>query len=381
MQDEKSQLQNRERAMKVLRARLYEQALAEQQAALSADRKSQVGTGERAEKIRTYNYGERRVTDHRIKLTQHNLEQVLEGELDELHERPAGRREASQARRAGRRRARLTVAPGPFAGTTVREALDSALIALRAAKVDTPELDAEVLLAHALGIDRTQLFLDREREVTGPAVRTFRDLVRRRTVAREPVAYLVGHKGFRHLDLAGRPARARPAPGDRAARRGRRSSCRSSARVVDVGTGSGAIALALKHERPDLHVTATDVSEDALAVARANAERLELDVTFACADLFEGDVRRRALQPAVHRDGDPLPPDVAQHEPHQALFGGDDGTRRRPPARRALRGERDRPAGDGGRRGPGRRRRGARRRRGVRERRGRAATSPGSTGW
>ena len=82
MQDEKSQLQNRERAMRVLRARLYEQALAEQQASLSADRKSQVGTGERAEKIRTYNYGERRVTDHRIKLTQHNLEQVLEGELD-----------------------------------------------------------------------------------------------------------------------------------------------------------------------------------------------------------------------------------------------------------------------------------------------------------
>jgi peptide chain release factor 1 len=82
MQDEKSQLQNRERAMRVLRARLYEQALAEQQAALSADRKSQVGTGERAEKIRTYNYGERRVTDHRIKLTQHNLEQVLEGELE-----------------------------------------------------------------------------------------------------------------------------------------------------------------------------------------------------------------------------------------------------------------------------------------------------------
>jgi len=84
MQDEKSQLQNREKAMRVLRARLYEQALAEQQAELSADRRSQVGTGERAEKIRTYNYGERRVTDHRIKLTQHNLEQVLEGELDDF---------------------------------------------------------------------------------------------------------------------------------------------------------------------------------------------------------------------------------------------------------------------------------------------------------
>jgi peptide chain release factor 1 len=84
MQDEKSQLQNKERAMRVLRARLYERALAEQQAELAADRRSQVGTGERAEKIRTYNYGERRVTDHRIKLTVHNLDAILEGELDEL---------------------------------------------------------------------------------------------------------------------------------------------------------------------------------------------------------------------------------------------------------------------------------------------------------
>jgi peptide chain release factor 1 len=84
MQDEKSQLQNREKALRVLRARIYERALAEQQAELAADRRSQVGTGDRAEKIRTYNYGERRVTDHRIKVTVHNLDQVLQGELDEL---------------------------------------------------------------------------------------------------------------------------------------------------------------------------------------------------------------------------------------------------------------------------------------------------------
>jgi peptide chain release factor 1 len=83
MQDEKSQLQNREKAMKVLRARLYEAKLAEQQAELAAERKAQVGTGERAEKIRTYNYPERRVTDHRVKLTVHNLEEVLGGALDE----------------------------------------------------------------------------------------------------------------------------------------------------------------------------------------------------------------------------------------------------------------------------------------------------------
>jgi peptide chain release factor 1 len=84
MQDEKSQLQNREKALRVLRARLYEQALAEQQAELSADRRAQVGTGERAEKIRTYNFPQDRVTDHRVGLTKNNLPAVLAGELDEF---------------------------------------------------------------------------------------------------------------------------------------------------------------------------------------------------------------------------------------------------------------------------------------------------------
>ena len=84
MQDEKSQLQNRERAMRVLRARLYERAIAEQQAELGANRLAQVGTGDRAEKIRTYNYGERRVNDHRINLRVHNLDEILLGELGEL---------------------------------------------------------------------------------------------------------------------------------------------------------------------------------------------------------------------------------------------------------------------------------------------------------
>ncbi len=83
MQDEKSQLQNREKAMRVLRARLYERALEEQRAAEAAERKAQVGTGERAGKIRTYNFPQSRVTDHRIGLTTHNLDAVLAGELDE----------------------------------------------------------------------------------------------------------------------------------------------------------------------------------------------------------------------------------------------------------------------------------------------------------
>jgi peptide chain release factor 1 len=84
MQDEKSQLQNREKAMRVLRARLYEQEVARQAAELQVERQAQVGTGDRSERIRTYNYGERRVTDHRVGLTQHNLDAVLTGELEEF---------------------------------------------------------------------------------------------------------------------------------------------------------------------------------------------------------------------------------------------------------------------------------------------------------
>jgi peptide chain release factor 1 len=97
MQDEKSQLQNREKAMRVLRARLYERALAEQSAEIAADRRSQVGSGERSEKIRTYNFPQGRVTDHRIKRTAHNLDEVLGGNL----------REFTDALAADEKRARL----------------------------------------------------------------------------------------------------------------------------------------------------------------------------------------------------------------------------------------------------------------------------------
>ena len=84
MQDEKSQLQNKERALRVLRARLYERELAQRQAELAAERRAQVGTGERAEKIRTYNFPQDRVTDHRVNLTRNNLPAILDGELEEF---------------------------------------------------------------------------------------------------------------------------------------------------------------------------------------------------------------------------------------------------------------------------------------------------------
>ena len=211
-------------------------------------------------------------------------------------------------------------------GVPVREALDSAVVALSAAGVDTPRLDAEVLLAHALGVDRTALVVDRDLRVEGPAVRAFQDAVRRRSVAREPVAYITGVKGFRHIDLHvdGRVLIPRP---DTETLVEAALDLPRGARVVDVGTGSGAVALALKVERGDLDVTGTDASPDALAVARANAARLGLDVRFREADLLDGagEVDAVLSNPPYVEDGAPLQPEIERHEPPAALYAGADG--------------------------------------------------------
>ena len=211
-------------------------------------------------------------------------------------------------------------------GVPVREALDSAVVALSAAGVDTPRLDAEVLLAHALGIDRLALVTDRERAVEGPAVRAFQDAVRRRSVGREPVAYITGVKGFRHLDLHVDGRVLIPRPETETLVEAALDLPRG-ARVVDVGTGSGAVALALKDERPDLDVVATDTSADALAVARANAARLGLDVAFVEGDLLDGAGAVDAVvsNPPYVEDGAPLAPEIARHEPPVALYAGGDG--------------------------------------------------------
>jgi release factor glutamine methyltransferase len=213
------------------------------------------------------------------------------------------------------------------AGTPVRDALDSAVVALTAAGIDTPRLDAEVLLAHALGTERLRLLSDRDAVVSGPAVRAFQDAVRRRSVGREPVAYITGVKGFRRLDIAVDPRVLIPRPETETLVEAALDALAHGARVVDVGTGSGAVALALKDERPDLEVTGTDVSEDALAVARANAQRLGLDVGFAQADLLTGVGCFDAVvsNPPYVEDGAQLAAEIVRHEPSLALRAGPDG--------------------------------------------------------
>jgi release factor glutamine methyltransferase len=210
-------------------------------------------------------------------------------------------------------------------GVPVREALDSAVVALSAAGVDTPRLDAEVLLAHALGVDRARLVIDRDEPVEGSAVRAFQDAVRRRAVAREPVAYITGLKGFRRLDIVVDRRVLIPRPETETLVEAALDLPRG-ARVVDVGTGSGAVALALKHERPDLDVVGTDMSAEAVAVARANAARLGLDVTFVEGDLLGGlEADAVVSNPPYVEDGASLQPEIARHEPPVALYAGPEG--------------------------------------------------------
>jgi release factor glutamine methyltransferase len=216
----------------------------------------------------------------------------------------------------------------PLRGVTVREALDSARIPLQAAGCESPRLDAELLLAHVLGVDRAALVIDPDRRLAPGEGRAFADLVRRRR-EREPVAYLTGRRAFRHieLDVDGRVLIPRPET-ELLVEVG--LELPEGARVVDVGVGSGAVALALKHERPDLEVHATDASEDALAVARANAERLGLEVTLHRSDLLEHapgpwDAVLANLPYVAEHERDGLAPEITHHEPDLALFAGVDG--------------------------------------------------------
>ena len=216
----------------------------------------------------------------------------------------------------------------PLAQTSARDALDSALIALTAAGCDSPRLDAELLLADAIGVDRAVIVSDPRRELTPEQARRFQAYAMRRA-QREPVAYILGSKGFRTIDLLvdGRVLIPRPETEHLVEAA---LGLPRGARVADVGTGSGAVALALKAERPDLDVVATDASPEALAVARANAQRLALEVELLEGDLLEpveGQLDAVLSNPPYVADGDraALAPDITRHEPALALYAGADG--------------------------------------------------------
>lgn len=213
-------------------------------------------------------------------------------------------------------------------GAPVREALDAAVDALAAAGIDEPRLDAELLLGEAMGCDRAALMVDSGAEVPASAARAFGEMVRRR-LRREPVAYILGSKGFRRLELAVDPRVLVPRPETELLVE--LALELRPARVLDVGTGSGAIALAVADELPGAEVIATDTSSAALEVARANADRLGLAerVRFVEGTLPHDsggfDLILANLPYVAERDWPSLQPEVTQHEPREALLAGSDG--------------------------------------------------------
>jgi release factor glutamine methyltransferase len=211
----------------------------------------------------------------------------------------------------------------------VRQALDAATDGLRAAGIEDPRLDAEVLLAEAMGVQRAMLVADSALELPPPAARAFGEMVRRR-LRREPVAYILGRKGFRHIELAVDRRVLVPRPETELLVEVALE--RRPTRLLDVGTGSGAIALAVADELPECEVVATDTSPGALEVARANVARLGLAERVA---FFEGTLPEPAVAdfdlvlanlPYIpERDWSGLQPEVTQWEPREALLAGPDG--------------------------------------------------------
>jgi release factor glutamine methyltransferase len=197
--------------------------------------------------------------------------------------------------------------------------------------VATHTLDAELLLAHTLSKTRTHLKTHPEAVPTPEQARRYADLIERRA-AGEPIAYILGYRDFWTLTLSVNPSVLVPRPEtELLVERALALRSKGPARIADLGTGSGAIALALASERPEWTITATDVSEGALRTARANAATLGLGrVTFLAGRWFEPLTGRRfdliASNPPYVSEGDAALQDATlQHEPQIALASGPDG--------------------------------------------------------
>lgn len=208
---------------------------------------------------------------------------------------------------------------------TIAEALRASTEFLERKGVDSPRLDAELLLAKGLGVSRLELYTQHDRPLSEAEQAAARALVERRG-RREPLAYVLGEWGFRRLTLATDVRALVPRPETEIVVERALALLESveRPRVVDVGTGSGVIALAIAQERPDARVTATDVSSDALALARENAKRLALEVELVETTLLEGLAGPFDLvvsnPPYVgENEVDGLQPEVRDWEPRQAV--------------------------------------------------------------
>jgi release factor glutamine methyltransferase len=211
---------------------------------------------------------------------------------------------------------------------SVRDAVAGAAATLEQAGCDTPRLDAELLVAAAAGLDRERLFLDPGGALSLEDEARLEELLRRRA-AREPVAYVLGRKAFRRLELRVDRRVLVPRPETELLVEVALELPRG-AWVHEVGTGSGAVALALADERPDLRVTASDAAHGAVEVARQNASRLGLPIEVSAhrgipADAAGADLVVANLPYVAEHEWDALAPEIRLYEPREALLAGADG--------------------------------------------------------
>ena len=214
--------------------------------------------------------------------------------------------------------------------TAIGDALAASTDAIGAAGAETPRLDAEVMLGAITGLDPAAIAAHPERPLSAPEAREYAAMVRRR-VRREPVAYITGRKGFRHIDLSVDPRVLVPRPETELLVEVALEIQPTA--VLDVGTGSGAVALAVADELPAARVVATDTSPAALSVARANARRLGLAgrVTFEQGTLPPAapnpgfDLVLANLPYVSEDEWRGLAPEVRDHEPRDALVAGPAG--------------------------------------------------------
>ncbi len=197
--------------------------------------------------------------------------------------------------------------------------------------IEQPRADAEVLLAHVLQVERLQLYLRHDQPLTTAELARYRELVRRRAL-REPTQYLTGIQEFWSLAFEVNRAVLIPRPEtEMLVERAAGYVGKNAARVLDLGTGSGAIAVSLAHECPSVLLTAVDKSWEALQVAKRNAARhgVQDRIAFVASDLFSAFNSRTPCwdlivtnPPYIGEEEFPkLPPEIARHEPHGALCG------------------------------------------------------------
>ena len=212
---------------------------------------------------------------------------------------------------------------------TVKDVVALSAAYLEAKGNPTARLDAELLIGSVLGLDRLQLYLHHDRPLTAAELDAIRPLLRRRADL-EPVAYILGEVGFHRLVLKADARALMPRPETETLVEVALAALPRDGALLDVGTGSGAIAVAVKHERPDARVTALDLSADALALAAENAALIGVEIELLESDLAAAVAARSfdvvaANLPYVPDDDPRTEPGVLRHEPHLALWGGADG--------------------------------------------------------